>query len=382
MSLIIHAGDLQSVLGAYHASNELTSRDLEGLRRDIMKSFEEDDKRRGVPYLKRTEQVSEDYLIQYIGVPSFSENEEVTPDDGLDASLFDDEDDDSEGDSEGIDEVTGELDGKPQTSYTLVPPPGALLHDDDEFDDVDDSEDDIEDSEDDYSEATSTEPTKDTARFDSEYFNVLTDISGYDDWVSFYQKESDERLERLRRLAQIRSSEIPSPSSVEPENSESAPVTDAHDPGVKVARKMLKRPQSSGEGSRSHAGGSKHKKPTKSGTLPSKGGIKGTAKPSSADPSRSSTRAQRPRKKPFEDAFDGLFSDITESLEAQPQDKKRRPTPRVSPSVEANYRSLRELIKNNPGCSVEFATKHFPKREIQKEIKLGKVFLKNGKLSV
>ena len=371
MSLIIHAGDLQSVLGAYHASNELTSRDLEGLRRDIMKSFEEDDKRRGVPYLKRTEQVSEDYLIQYIGVPSFSENEEVTPDDGLDASLFDDEDDDSEGD-----EVTGELDGKPQTSYTLVPPPGALLHDDDEFDDV-------EDSEDDYSEAPSTETTKDTARFDSEYFNVLTDISGYDDWVSFYQKESDERLERLRRLSQIRSSEIPSPSSAEPENSESAPVTDAHDPGVGVARKMLKRPQSSGEGSPSHAGGSKHKKPTKSGTRPSKGGIKDTAKPSSSDPSRSSTRAQRPRKKPFEDAFDGLFSDITESLEAPPQSKKkRRPTPRVSPSVEANYRSLRELIKNNPGCSVEFATKHFPKREIQKEIKLGKVFLKNGKLSV
>lgn len=46
------------------------------------------------------------------------------------------------------------------------------------------------------------------------------------------------------------------------------------------------------------------------------------------------------------------------------------------------YSSVIDFIKDNPNCSVSEAGKHFSKKEIQKQIKLGKVFLRRGKLSV
>lgn len=46
------------------------------------------------------------------------------------------------------------------------------------------------------------------------------------------------------------------------------------------------------------------------------------------------------------------------------------------------YSSVIDFIKDNPNCSVSEAGKYFSKKEIQKQIKLGKIFLRRGKLSV
>lgn len=73
----------------------------------------------------------------------------------------------------------------------------------------------------------------------------------------------------------------------------------------------------------------------------------------------------------FETLMSG-YSKPTESPKPAERQKKQ----------EKFYSSVIDFIKDNPNCSVSEAGKHFSKKEIQKQIKLGKVFLRRGKLSV
>lgn len=50
--------------------------------------------------------------------------------------------------------------------------------------------------------------------------------------------------------------------------------------------------------------------------------------------------------------------------------------------VDKIYTNLIDFIKDNPNCSVQEASKFFSNKEIQKQIKMGKVFLRRGRLSV
>ncbi len=66
-------------------------------------------------------------------------------------------------------------------------------------------------------------------------------------------------------------------------------------------------------------------------------------------------------------------------------DESPKPTekPVIKPKKQEKfYSSVIDFIKDNPNCSVSEAGKHFSKKEIQKQIKLGKIFLRRGKLSV
>lgn len=54
----------------------------------------------------------------------------------------------------------------------------------------------------------------------------------------------------------------------------------------------------------------------------------------------------------------------------------------VSVKVDKIYLNLVDFIKDNPNCTVAEAGKFFSKKEIQKQIKLGKVYFRRGRLSV
>lgn len=58
------------------------------------------------------------------------------------------------------------------------------------------------------------------------------------------------------------------------------------------------------------------------------------------------------------------------------------PLPKKPKVKEKIYTNLVEFIKDNPNCTVQDASKFFKNKEIQKQIKMGKVFLRRGRLSV
>ena len=66
------------------------------------------------------------------------------------------------------------------------------------------------------------------------------------------------------------------------------------------------------------------------------------------------------------------------SREGIPKKEEKKEEPKVLGS----YRTLRELVKAKPGCSIEEAVKYFPKKEVDKDISLGRVFKKNNKLFI
>lgn len=80
------------------------------------------------------------------------------------------------------------------------------------------------------------------------------------------------------------------------------------------------------------------------------------------------------RKNPYAE-FETLMKGYSNPMES--------PKPAERPKKQEKfYSSVIDFIKDNPNCSVSEAGKHFSKKEIQKQIKLGKVFLRRGKLSV
>lgn len=70
---------------------------------------------------------------------------------------------------------------------------------------------------------------------------------------------------------------------------------------------------------------------------------------------------------------------------ARPQTKGQRLINKVEESIKENskvYTDLIDFVLDNPNCLIRDAQKHFSEKEIKKQIKLGKVFLRGGKLSV
>lgn len=59
---------------------------------------------------------------------------------------------------------------------------------------------------------------------------------------------------------------------------------------------------------------------------------------------------------------------------------------RVSKVVEQvpsnTYKTLAEFIKLHPNCTIQEASKYFSTKDIQKQVKIGKVYLRKGRLSV
>lgn len=69
----------------------------------------------------------------------------------------------------------------------------------------------------------------------------------------------------------------------------------------------------------------------------------------------------------IDDLLDNLFASVSD-----------KPTPsRVSNKV---YLTVRDAVLDNNGCTYDFVLKHFTQKQLTKEIDLGKVYIKNGRL--
>lgn len=71
------------------------------------------------------------------------------------------------------------------------------------------------------------------------------------------------------------------------------------------------------------------------------------------------------------------------SSESKRVESKGYSEPVVVPEKrEKFYTNLIDFIKDHPNCSIDEASKHFSKKEIQRNIKVGKVYLRRGRLSI
>lgn len=71
------------------------------------------------------------------------------------------------------------------------------------------------------------------------------------------------------------------------------------------------------------------------------------------------------------------------SSKSEKSEPKGYSEPMVVPEKkEKFYTNLIDFIKDHPNCSIDEASKHFSKKEIQRNIKVGKVYLRRGRLSI
>ena len=83
----------------------------------------------------------------------------------------------------------------------------------------------------------------------------------------------------------------------------------------------------------------------------------------------------------WDDPEDPFDSEIEEEPEPEPVKEIKSEPVVKAPEVEVP-KELRQFIKKNPGCTMEFAAKYYSMKEIQKEIRIGKVYNKKGKLFI
>lgn len=340
---MIRTGNINESLNSFIISNKIGLRSLEKLRADILASFEADDKRRGVPYLKATPQVSSDYLIKYTEKVQLHDDEIVT-EGTLDASLF------------------GGMFGAPGSGSVAV-------------------------------ESNDTEPHPEPVSEPAETSH--DDDDAVASFVSSISSAKDPLLSSVESFAArfADEPELPSRSVLQGEVSTYGTSSDGYDIWH-VDTEPTPAPVSSAEydvWADEHADTSSA---DNTENAPSVGVVDPTVDPV---PVAEPAPVSKPTSVAEPDSSTSRFADVSESMEElinAPKPavvKKSKPRPstisvppsaRVPSTPKVSYKSLRDLIKSNPGCTIEFASRHFSKREIQKELKMGKIFLRAGKLSV
>lgn len=89
------------------------------------------------------------------------------------------------------------------------------------------------------------------------------------------------------------------------------------------------------------------------------------------------------RREEFFKLFEGQVVEPSISSGDKRVESKGYSEPVVVPEKkEKFYTNLIDFIKDHPNCSIDEASKHFNKKEIQRNIKVGKVYLRRGRLSI
>lgn len=321
---------------------------LTELRNSILFEFEENDRRRGVPYLTVTKPVSMEYKLEYKSRVEFAEGEE--PFHGFDGSLndlFSAFSDDTEGDEEefsAVEEVYSSDESEVEE------------FDDEETDDYDESEDDYDEDDDDYEDED-----------EEDYEEEIVEEPEEEEFDDYEEDDEDEDEEE--------SGEVVSPSAfLQTQVQQQQPVAEPVEV-VQETEKVIKKqpdkvvPEAVKVAPPKEVKVVKRRKPK-------------STKPVVKKPVKKVVKKQPEVKAKTATTVDA-FEDLVSGVSTTP--KRRPPQRRVSAEskpVEAAPRTLRELIRANPGCDVAFASKYFPRKEIQKQERMGRIFIKNGKLTI
>ena len=345
--IIARVEDLQSALDLYIEQTKIPAMTIDAVRLSILKEFEENDKKRGVPYLAHTPKVSDTVRIEYKDSVEFGQDEEpfvigMYSDDFLDGGLgsvpvdvddsvpfIDQAEYDSLVESGNFDEPISGVEARysPEDDEPVSGVEARYSEDDDEGEYSD------EDDEDEYSDDESDE---------DDYSDDDEEDDDYDE-----DDDNDEDTREISPsdfLSSIRAKET-LPAQVE------RPLEAPKKPEVVQQRVEPKK-------------------------------LVQSVQPPQRQKPVDVRQAKEPKStKDVFDEFDSMFSGVSKA--SPTTGVKREPVKRIRPTqVVTEAQTVRELVKNNPGCTVEFAKQYFPEREIKKQISVGRIYYKNGKLTI
>lgn len=323
---------------------------LDELRSSLMRKFEEDDRRRGAPYLAPTPKISEEYKIEYKEHVEFLGDEEP-----FDSSILDLLEDDEESGVDFSEDVVGDEKSAPTDLFadnlarlsSVDQDESAVVIEESEpkEDYEEDFEEDFEDDEEDlevFDVVEESEPEEDFGddEEDLEAFDVVEESEPEEDYeddvdsISFDSEPVGKSLFGTTEEAE-EPAEVPAPA---PNPGAESPATTAK-PKKKVKRVVR--------------------------------------------------RVVRKKK------TEGVSSDVTDHFNSEIREPKKpvtRPVAKVTPKPKitspevqktlSNPRTVVEYVKANPNCTIKEVSEHYSKKEIERSVRTGKIYVKGGRLSV
>lgn len=317
------------------------------LRLSILREFEDNDRRRGTPYLAITPEANTTRSISYTESVTFADGEEPYVPNKKNSAIL------------------STIDSELKKSVVVETPAAEYLNDDED----NSSEDTIGDTEEEevvlspsafLSRITESDPLEDfstsleSTEFsqedkESEESEVSDEIeSGYD---------SDESEDESEEESEDESEEETHTDLVEEADEE--PIQEVKE----VKREVTEIPHR----------GSKVKKQAPLHPMLRK-------KRAEAEVKSTTPAVEQKQKQSSNDVFD-QFDSMLEGVSPR-QSVTRKPPAKPIKEVITEYKTLREFVKNNPGCSVDHAKQYFPEKEIKKQINVGRIYYKNGKLTI
>lgn len=330
--VLAHVEDINSALDMFIDQTNIPAMTIDEVRLSILKEFEENDKKRGVPYLAHTPKVSDTVRIEYTDKVEFGQDEEpfvvgVYSDDFLNGPVkvvqptgvvkeapFTDQNEYNSLVEAGLVESDEESKWSSKDDTYVDHPASAEEIDNEDFEDSEDSED-FEDSED-YEESESADE-------EDEYTHEISPL----DFLSTVRVSPPDPVKATKPIEMVDQPSVAT-EPVRPKKIIKTEVPPHHKPQVKAP----------------------------------------VVKTSTQDAF---------------DEFDTMFARVSKSVEKKVVRQELREPVRVRRAVEVTEaKTVRELVKNNPGCTIEFAKQFFPEREIKKQISVGRIYYKNGKLTI
>lgn len=332
--VLAHVDGIKSSLDLYIEQTNIPAMTIDKIRLTILKEFEENDKRRGVPYLAHTPKVSDTVRIEYKEKVEFGQDEEPFVV-GIYSDSF------LNGPIKTV-QPTGVVEEEPftdQDEYNSLVESGSV-----------DGED-----EDKWSQKPNT--YVDVLASDEESSYESEDSGELDDSDEEFDESDDQPSHEVSAATFLSSLGVSAPEvfkettpSVVPEvvaeKKIAAPIVV---PKVVRPKKIIKVEAPA---------------PVATKVVPTKSSVKSTSD--------------------IFDEFDTMFSVVSNPVEkpahVRQEIRNLAQTRRLAEVTEA--KTVRELVKNNPGCTIEFAKQFFPEREIKKQISVGRIYYKNGKLTI
>lgn len=315
---------------------------LDELRSSLMRKFEEDDRRRGAPYLAPTPKISEEYKIEYKEHVEFLGDEEP-----FDSSILDLLEDDEESEVDYSEDVVGDEKSAPTDLFadnlarlsSVDQDESAVVIEESEPEE--DYEEDFDDSEDleafDVVEESEPEEDYEDDEEDLEAFDVVEESEPeeeYEDDVDSISFDSEPVGKSLFGSTE-EPEEVPAPAP-NPEIESPATIAKPKKKVKRVVRRVVRKKKAEGVSS---------------------------------------------------DVTDHFNSEVREPTKPVTRPvAKVTPKPKItSPEVQktlSNPRTVVEYVKANPNCTIKEVSEHYSKKEIERSVRTGKIYVKGGRLSV
>lgn len=315
---------------------------LDELRSSLMRKFEEDDRRRGAPYLAPTPKISEEYKIEYKEHVEFLGDEEP-----FDSSILDLLEDDEESEVDYSEDVVGDEKSAPTDLFadnlarlsSVDQDESAVVIEESEPEE--DYEEDFDDSEDleafDVVEESEPEEDYEDDEEDLEAFDVVEESEPeeeYEDDVDSISFDSEPVGKSLFGSTE-EPEEVPAPAP-SPEIESPATIAKPKKKVKRVVRRVVRKKKAEGVSS---------------------------------------------------DVTDHFNSEVREPTKPVTRPvAKVTPKPKItSPEVQktlSNPRTVVEYVKANPNCTIKEVSEHYSKKEIERSVRTGKIYVKGGRLSV